>query len=87
MKVSELVALLQSCDQDAVVNYVDGENNSFFDIEFVENRLQSPNGWGTAVSLRDGKPDWSELEDYEVEEISADYISATTRYHDIGSEW
>lgn len=86
MKVSELVALLRSCDQDAVVNYVD-ENGSFLDIEFVENRLQSSDGWDAAVSLYEGRPDWSEIEDYEVQQISADYVSATTRYHDVGSKW
>ncbi len=85
MKVRELIVLLQTCDQDAEVNYVD-EKGCFLDIEFVENRLQSSNGWGAAVSLYEGKPDWSEFEDYEVEQISADYVSATTRYHDIGSK-
>jgi hypothetical protein len=81
MKVSELIALLSACDQDVEVNYVN-ENGCFLDIEFVENRLESSPGWGATVSLYEGRPDWSESEDYEVEEISADYVSATTKYHD-----
>lgn len=85
MKVSELIVLLQQCDPDATVNFVN-EEGYFSDIEFVENRLES-NAWGKAVSLYEYKPDWTESKDYEVEEISADYAFATTRHHDIGSKW
>lgn len=85
MKVRELIALLEVCDQDATVNYVN-ENGCFLDVEFVENRLESSNGWGAAVSLYEGKPDWTETEDYEVEQISGDYVSATTKYHDIDNK-
>ncbi len=86
MKVSELILLLQQCDQDVTVNFVN-EEGYFTDIEFVENRLQSSNGWDAAVSLYECKPDWTESEDYEVEQISADYVFATTKYHDIGTKW
>jgi hypothetical protein len=86
MKVSELIMLLEQCDQNAVVNFVSDEHN-FLDIEFVENRLRSPNGWDAVVSLYEEKPNWRESEDYEVEEISGDYVFGVTKYHDIGSKW
>ena len=82
MKVSELITLLQECNPDVVVNFVN-EEGYFIDIEFVENRLESPNGWDAAVSLRESKPNWKKSEDYEVEEISADYVFATTKYHNL----
>ena len=83
MKVRELIALLEKCDSEATVNYVSDEGY-FLDVEFVENRLESPNGWGATVSLYDGQPDYGQgfSEDYEVEVISADYVFATTKYHD-----
>lgn len=84
MKVYQLIELLSRCDQNAEINYVN-ENGYFLDIEFVENRLESSNGWGAAVSLCDGRPDWSESEDYEVEQILIEQAFGTTRYHDIGS--
>lgn len=86
MKVSELIALLQQCNPDVAVTFIN-EEGYFTDIEFVENRLQSANGWDAAVSLYEYKPNWEESEDYEVEEISADYVFATTKYHDIGTKW
>lgn len=86
MKVSELILLLQQCNPDVTVSFVN-EEGYFTDIEFVENRLQSSNGWDAKVSLYEEKPDWAQSEDYEVEQISVDYVFATTKYHDIGSKW
>lgn len=83
MKVSELIELLESCDQSAEVSYVN-ENGCSLDIEFVENRLKSDH-WGALVCFYEGKPDWTESEDYQVEQISVDYVFATTKYYDIGS--
>lgn len=83
MKVGELIVLLQQCDQDVTVNFVD-EEGYFSDILFVENRLESP-GWGATVCLYEGKPNWEELleQDCEVEEISAKSKFATTKYREV----
>jgi len=37
--------------------------------------------------LYEEQPDWKESEDYEVEQISTDYVFAVTKYHDNGSNW
>lgn len=80
MRVSELIALLMDCPQDAVVEFVDSDDWECR-INFVENRLLSP-GWAAAVRLREHEPDWGNEEDYLVEALASVDSMATTKYYE-----
>jgi hypothetical protein len=81
VKAGELIALLKQCNPDVAIYFVN-ENGYLSDIEFVENRLKS-SGWDAGTFLYTEKPDWRNAEDHEVEIISADYVFAITKCHDV----